>query len=197
MRNKKILFISILLFMIVLSISAVSADDSQNTDFDVVSGDVDVASVNPFTTSGQLTYDIPSEAKNIKSADLYVNVYSGSAQNTYGANANVSINTGAGDKQIAAEQLWTEDGSTDGTIYYINDHVNKCYSDYQMYYDITDSVKGLNGSSVSIKVDTFKMDEKQFDGRIKLIALVLAYDDGDNDTIAYWVDSTQNGQKQI
>ena len=181
--------------MIVLSISAVSADDSQNTDFDVVSGDVDVASVNPFTTSGQLTYDIPSEAKNIKSADLYVNVYSGSAQNTYGANANVSINTGAGDKQIAAEQLWTEDGSTDGTIYYINDHVNKCYSDYQMYYDITDSVKGLNGSSVSIKVDTFKMDEKQFDGRIKLIALVLAYDDGDNDTIAYWVDSTQKWTK--
>ncbi|WP_298501607.1 DUF3344 domain-containing protein [uncultured Methanobrevibacter sp.] len=181
--------------MIVFSLGAVSADDLQSTDSDVVSGDVDVATANPWTTSGQLTYDVPSDAKEIKHADLYVNVYAGSAKNTYGANANVSINTTAGEKQIASEQLWIEDGSADGTIYTVNDHINKCYSDYQMYYDLTDTFKGLNGSSVVIKVDTFSMENKSFDGRIKLIALILAYDDGDNDTISYWVDSTQKWTK--
>ena len=183
------------MFMIVFSITAVSADDSQNTDFDVVSGDVDVATANPWSNSGSLNYDVPSDAKEIKHADLYVNVYAGSAKTTYGANANVSITTPNGEQQIASEQLWSEDGSSDGTVYVVNDHVNKCYSDFQMYYDLTETFKGLNGSSISIKVDTFKMENKSFDGRIKLIALVLAYDDGDSDTISYWVDSTQRWTK--
>ena len=178
MRNKSLVLLFALIFMIVFSLSAVSADDLQSTDSGTVSGDVNVTAVNPWSTSGELTYDVPAEAKEIKSADLYVNVYSGSAQNTYGANANVSINTASGEKQIASEQLWIEDGSADGTIYTVNDHINKCYSDYQMYYDLTDTFKGLNGSSVTIKVDTFKMENKSFDGRIKLMALILAYDDG-------------------
>ena len=195
MRNKSFIFLFVLIFMVVFSLSAVSADDLQSIDSGEVSGDVDVATVNPWNTSGELTYEIPSEAKDIKSANLYVNVYAGSAKNTHGAIANVSLNTTSGDKQIATEQLWIEDGSTDGTIYTVNNHTNKCYSDYQMYYDLTDSLKGLNGSSITIKVDTFKMDNKTFDGRIKLIALVLAYDDGDNDKITYWLDSTQKWTK--
>ena len=92
--------------MVVFSLSAVSADDLQSIDSGEVSGDVDVATVNPWNTSGELTYEIPSEAKDIKSANLYVNVYAGSAKNTHGAIANVSLNTTSGDKQIATEQLW-------------------------------------------------------------------------------------------
>ncbi|MEE0902834.1 MAG: DUF3344 domain-containing protein [Methanobrevibacter sp.] len=180
--------------MMVFSLSAVSADDLQTTDSGQVSGDVDVATVNPWATSGELTYDIPADA-DIKSADVYVNVYGGSAKNTHGANANVSLKTVNGENQIASEELWIEDGTTDGTIYTVNNHTDKCYSDYQMHYDITDSIKGLNGSSIVLKVDTFKMDNKTFDGRIKLIALVLAYDDGDSDVINYWVDSTQKWTK--
>ena len=180
--------------MMVFSLSAVSADDLQTTDSGQVSGDVDVATVNPWATSGELTYDIPADA-DIKSADVYVNVYGGSAKNTHGANANVSLKTVNGENQIASEELWIEDGTTDGTIYTVNNHTDKCYSDYQMHYDITDSIKGLNGSSIVLKVDTFKMENKTFDGRIKLIALVLAYDDGDSDVINYWVDSTQKWTK--
>ena len=180
--------------MVVFSLSAVSADDFQSTDSGQVSGDVDVVSVNPGTTSGELTYAIPSDA-NIQKADVYVNVYSGSAKNTHGANANVSLKTDNGENQIASEKLWIEDGSTDGTIYKVNDHINKCYSDYQMYYDITDAVKGLNGTSVAIKVDTFKLDNYSFDGRIKLIALIVAYDDGDQDVVNYYIDSSQRWTK--
>ena len=195
MRNKSLIFLFVLIFMVVFSLSAVSADDLQSTDSGEVSGDVDVVTINPWNTSGELTYEIPSEAKEIKSAELYVNVYAGSAKNTHGSIANVSLNTVNGEKQIATEQLWIEDGSTDGTIYVVNNHTNKCYSDYQMNYDLTDYLKGLNGSSISIKVDTFKMENKTFDGRIKLIALILAYDDGDNDKINYWIDSTQKWTK--
>lgn len=64
--------------MIVFSLGSVCADDSINATGEV-SGDVDIATANPGSVSGELTYEIPSDA-NIKSADLYVNVYSGSAK---------------------------------------------------------------------------------------------------------------------
>lgn len=189
MKTKSLIFLVILTFMIVFSLGSVCADDSINATGEV-SGDVDIATANPGSVSGELTYEIPSDA-NIKSADLYVNVYSGSAKNTHGANANVSIKTANGEKQLASEQLWIEEGSADGTIYTVNNHTDKCYSDYQMHYDITNELNGINSSSIVIKVDTFKMENKSFDGRIKLIALILAYDDGDNDKITYWINPTQ------
>ena len=205
MRNKKILFISILLFMIVLSIGAISAQDADDAiassgdeiavgDSEPVSGSVsggvDVVTENPWGTSGELSYDIPSDAKTIKSADVYVNVYSGSSKNTHGANANVTITAGNAEKTYN-ESLWTEDASADGTVYIVNDHTTKCYSDYMVHYNVTGLVNGLNGTKLTIKVDTFKMENKTFDGRIKLIGLVLAYDDGDDDVINYLVDDNQ------
>ena len=206
MGNKKILFISIFIFMIVLSIGAVSAadaddaiassdddaviGDSQATSSGSVSGGVDVVTENPWKTSGELSYDIPADAKTIKSADVYVNVYSGSAANTWGADANVSFTTDNG-KTVKSETLWTEEGSKDGTVYTVNDHTTKCYSDYMVHYDITDLLTGLNGTSLKINVDTFQMENKSFDGKIKLIALVLAYDDGDDDNISYWINDNQ------
>ncbi len=204
--NKKILFISIFIFMIVLSIGAVSAQDADDavasTNDDTVledsepasgtvSGGVDVVTENPGKTSGELTYDIPADAKTIKSADVYVNVYSGSANTDRGANANITITTENGEPVKYFEELKCDQGSTDGKVYTVNDHTTKCYSDYMIHYDITSLLDGLNGTSLKINVDTFKMENKTFDGRIKLIALVLAYDDGDEDRIDYLVDASQ------
>ena len=169
MKSKSYIFLFVLVFMIVFSLSAVSADDLQTTNSGEVSGDVDVVATNPWATSGELKYDIPAEA-DIKSADVYVNVYAGSSANTYGAIANVSLKTTDGENQIASEELWTEHESANGTVYPINDHTDKCVADYQMRYDITDSLKGLNGSSIAIKVDTFQMPDKTFDAKISLIA---------------------------
>ncbi|WP_407424168.1 DUF3344 domain-containing protein [Methanobrevibacter sp.] len=201
MGNKKILFIAILLFMVVLSIGAISAEDVDDAivssgDNDVlgnsesVSGGVDVVTENPWNTSGELSYDIPSDAKSIKSADVYVNVYAGSANNNYGANANITITTDNNSVEYP-ESLWIEEGSADGTVYPVNDHTTKCYSDYMIHYDVTDMLDGLNGTNLKINVDTFEMEGKQFDGRIKLIALILAYDDGDDDSISYWINDDQ------
>jgi len=204
--NKKILFISIFIFMIVLSIGAVSAQDADDavasTNDDTVledsepasgtvSGGVDVVTENPGKTSGELTYDIPADAETIKSADVYVNVYSGSANTDRGANANITITTENGEPVKYFEELKCDQGSTDGKVYTVNDHTTKCYSDYMIHYDITSLLEGLNGTSLKINVDTFKMENKTFDGRIKLIALVLAYDDGDEDKIDYLVDASQ------
>lgn len=192
--------------MIVLSIGAVSAQDADDavasTSDDVVleevgsvtsgtaSGGVDVVTENPWNTSGELSYDIPSDAKTIKSADVYVNVYSGSAKNTHGADANITITTANGENKYSAS-LWIEEGSTDGTVYPVNNHTTKCYSDYMIHYNVTNLLKGLNGTNLKIKADTFKMDNKSFDGRIKLLGLVLAYDDGDDDIINYWINDNQ------
>ena len=201
MKNKSLIFSIFLVFIIVLSVSAISAQDVDNAistsgdetvigDSEQVSGDVDVATENPWSTSGELSYDIPADAKTIKSADVYVNVYSGSAQNTYGANANISISTANGNASYS-ESLWTEDGSADGTVYTVNNHTTKCYSDFMVHYDVTSLIQGLNGTNLKIKVDTFKMENKSFDGRIKFMGLVLAYDDGDDDVINYLVDDNQ------
>ena len=61
--------------------------------------------------------------------------------------------------------------STDGTVYVVNDHTTKCYSDYMIHYNVKDLLQGLNGTDLKINVDTFKMENKTFDGRIKLIAV--------------------------
>ena len=206
MRNKKIVFISILLFMVVLSIGAISAEDVDDAiassgnepvlgDSNTVSGGVDVVTENPWNTSGELSYEIPSDATTIKSADVYVNVYSGSASNSYGANANITIATESNTTKYF-ESLWIGEGSTDGTVYIVNDHTTKCYSDYMIHYDITSMVDGLSGTNLAINVDTFEMDGKQFDGKIKLIALILGYDDGDYDSISYWINDDQLWTKQ-
>ena len=223
MKSKSLIFSIFLVFIVVLGLSIVSAADSDDTVLadgepmtglpndasGTVSGGVDVVTVNPgpkstssndTSHSGELTYEIPSNAKDIKSATVYVNVYSANAINESGLNANTSIVTSNGEQLLGSEKLWTAGGSTDGKIYTVNDHAYKCYSDYQIKYDVTNILKGLNGTSLTLKVTTFKLANGtvegnttyyKFDGRIKLIALVLAYDDGDDDKINYWVNAGQ------
>lgn len=192
--NRKILSSLVFVFIIVLSITAVSAEDGNNItvsdNSNTVSGGVDMVTENPWATSGELNYYIPADAKEIKSADVYVNVYGGSAANTHGANANISITT-QNAKTDYTETLWIEEGTTDATVYTVNNHTTKSYSDYMIHYDATDLMKGLNGSSIKINVDTFQLENKTFDGRIKLIGLVVGYDDGDGDVIKYWINDDQ------
>ena len=107
MKNKS-LFSIFLVLIIAFSVSAISAQDvnediigDSQTATGSVSGGVDVVTENPWTTSGELSYEIPSDAKTIKSADVYVNVYSGSAKNTHGANANITVTTNNGETKYA------------------------------------------------------------------------------------------------
>ena len=205
--NKKFLVISIFILMIVLSIGAVSADDaddaiasnndnvvledSQSTISGSVSGGVDVVTVSPDATTGELSYDVPNDAKTIKSADVYVNIYGATTDDRYGANVNTTIKTDKGDTKYNESLCHVNNEEDHSIVHDVNDHVTKVYLNYMIHYNVKDLMTGLNGSKITINVDSFKMDGKDFDGRIKLIALVLAYDDDSDKTISYWVNDNQ------
>lgn len=160
----------------------------------LVSGGVELSFVNPWRTSGELTYDIPEGVK-IKNATLVINVYSGSATPTYGAMCHVLIQHDDGDDDLA-DSLTCDDGSTDGTVYTVLSNITKCYSDYQIIYDLTNSMQDQDGTTVKIMVETLRKEGYNFDGRIKLIALVVVYDGGDDDSFTYWLDTTQRWTKE-
>ncbi len=133
---------------------------------------------------------IPS-VDDIAWARLYVSVYSGNMQNNYGGTATVSFD-GAGDGTswivVGAETLDTPGGYTypgeggTGPIT-VNDHCNRVTSDYLMWYNVTSLIASQTPKA---RVVTGKTDGS-FDGRIKMITLVVAYNDGDTDEVYYWV----------
>lgn len=107
-----------------------------------VSGDCDLVSTNPWQTSGELKYTVPGEAKEITSAKVIVNIYSGSGAPTYALYSNTTLQTKNGQVELGYEDLQYPDNlAGDECVYSINDHTTKQYSDYQMIYDITNNVK--------------------------------------------------------
>ena len=174
----------------------VISDDIPLVEEGVVSGGVDLTVTHPWGPTdnvngnrGGITYLIPSQATDIKFAYVYVNIYAGSAQSTYDSIANTTITTDNGVLNYS-EYLWYPSGVTDGTRFVVNDHIDKVYSDYMIFYNITDIVQGLNGTSLSVDVLSFP-GNKNFDGRIKLVSLILAYDDEDDDEVYYWFNAGQ------
>lgn len=182
--------------------------NDRTTDFGIASGGVDVVDSNPWDAEkiryeenvtingvqktvkregyyGYLSYDVP-ENVTIKSSILYANVYSGSAQPSYAVGAKFTING----ESFANETLFIDQGSIDGEIYTLNNYTTKVYSDYEMRYDITDKIQSLRGTTVNFTILSHDLRaelQKNFDGRIKWLALVTVYDDGDDDEIYYWI----------
>ena len=195
MKNKyKFFLVSLILITLLLSLSAVSAENLTTVAQGSVSGGVDVVTTGPMASgekSVELSYDVPEDVVDVQYAGLFVNVYSGSANTNYGAQSNISMTSNGETSQIASENLVSTEGSADGTVYTINDHTTKCYSDYQMIYNITNQVQSAAGQ-LKINVTNTAIEGYEFDGRIKLIGLVFAYNDGDNDKFDYWVDSGQS-----
>jgi hypothetical protein len=72
-----------------------------------------------------------------------------------------------------------EPGPGNGTEW-VNDHCVRVTSDYLMWYDVTDLVQPES----NVWVKSWNI---YFDGRIVVVTLVVAYNDGDSDTIRYWV----------
>lgn len=152
----------------------------------VVSGDVYVNSFVGIANEQDVTktFTLPDYTK-IKWARLYTGVYCGNMQKNYEVKTKVEFDGGNG------KQTWTEDLNVpysfpydDGTgAVWVNDHCNRVTSDYLMWYDVTDYItKG----TVTAHVETDLLPNT-FDGRIKIITLIVAYDDGDNDEVYYWV----------
>jgi PKD repeat protein len=148
-----------------------------------VSGDLYVSSPHTYATGVTEvteTFTLPAAAVgNIQWAKLYVNTYSGSAANTYALTSTVKLDgttLGVETMDIASE--------TNGHSYPLNDHVNKVYSDYEAQYDVTAMI---SSASPEVNVKSEAITGKSFDGRIKGVTLVVAYNDGDSDHVKYWV----------
>ncbi len=150
-----------------------------------------MSGASPVTVEQQ--YHLPDYTA-VRWARLYVCVYCGHMENNLAGTATVEFNGGNGYSQIGSESLnvpYTfpgkdynppsgEYGTGPATV---NDHCVRVTSDYLMWYDVTSSITGRD---VLARVSTAYNDQ-QFDGRIKIVTLVVAYDDGDGDSVRYWV----------
>ena len=195
--KRNFLLFLIVLFLILISSGTVFADEVPAMDLvenGTVSGDVDIQCSNPWGTSGTLDYTIPDNVDEIKSVNVIVNSYSGSGAPNYALYSNITLNTSNGFEILGYEDLyWDVSTANDPKVYEVNNHTTKQYSDYQSVFDITDKVKNLSsGEKIKISVVNTKKDGYSFDGRIKLIALVFVYDDGDSDEVTYWLNIGQS-----
>ncbi|MEM2124217.1 MAG: DUF3344 domain-containing protein, partial [Methanolinea sp.] len=159
----------------------------------VVSGGLFIdATPPPFgPTDVDKTFSLPPEDVEIAWARLYVAVYSGHMKNNYEGTVTVSFDgdgDGTFETVLGTENLDTPGGYTypgeegSGTIE-VNDHCTRVTSDYLLWYDVTDLI---SSPTPAARVVTQKVNAS-FDGRIKMLTLVAAYNDGDNDRVSYWV----------
>ncbi|MGF3496211.1 MAG: DUF3344 domain-containing protein, partial [Methanolinea tarda] len=153
------------------------------------------------------TFSLPAEAVgNITWARLYVSAYCGHMQNNYAFSI---TNRFDGNGDGTYETTWAEpatsspyvtipvsfnfmeNGGNDNSAFpghgtgepykMINDHMNRVTSDYFMWYDVTNMI---SSPTVNVNVVT----TGSFDGRIKVISLLVAYDQpGSNTQTLYWV----------
>lgn len=191
--KNKFFFILVALIVGLLTINgafAETADSMPEIDQGTVSGDAELISTNPWSTTGSLEYTIPDGVQEINSAKVIVNIYSGSGNSeTYALHSNTTLNTAGNSKVLGYENLtYVGNQAGDLNVYVINNHTTKQYSDYQMVYDVLGDLKDLGpNSKIKIDVTSTPFEGKAFDGRIKMIGLFIAYNDGDSDSITYWL----------
>lgn len=191
--KNKFFFILVALIVGLLTINgafAETADSMPEIDQGTVSGDAELISTNPWSTTGSLEYTIPDGVQEINSAKVIVNIYSGSGNSeTYALHSNTTLNTAGNSKVLGYENLtYVGNQAGDPNVYVINNHTTKQYSDYQMVYDVLGDLKDLGpNSKIKIDVTNTPFEGKAFDGRIKMIGLFIAYNDGDSDSITYWL----------
>lgn len=140
-------------------------------------------------TTAQKSFTIPDHTE-IQWARLYVVVYCGNMRENYQVAMDVRFD-GDGDssyertwnEHMNSEYSWPGDGGS-GPVELGNG--NRVTSDYLYWYDVT---RDIHGTKVNTEVKTSRPAgyTGTFDGRIKLVALVVAYDDGTMDQIYYQV----------
>jgi len=160
-----------------------------------VSGDLYFSSYQPVPFADQPTsatvrdfdqsFNLPAFT-DVQWAKVYVNVYSGSGSANWPALTTISLDgngDGTYENILGVENMDTESYSADGTVFWLNNHMNRVYSDYETEYDVTSLITSTT-PAVHVKVEKTGAN---FDGRLKAVTLVVAYNDGDSDQVKYWV----------
>lgn len=140
--------------------------------------------------SAHKSFSLPQHTT-IEWARLYVGVYCGHMQKNKVGTTTVNLDTngdGKNDVLLGTEQMnvpYSYPGERGKGPVDLG-HGNRVTSDYLFWYDIKDQITG-NRVGVDVKTAPVSSSEEPIDGRIKFIALVVAYNDGDKDKIYYWV----------
>ena len=160
-----------------------------------VSGDLYLSSPTVWpATEATKTFTLPAAAVgNIQWARVFVNDYSGSGTNNWFVILTTQIDAnGNGVFTDPGETLGVEtcdvQSEMSGHAYPVNDHVMKVYSDYEAWYDVTGLITTTT-PSIHVKAEASTDPRSQgFDGRIKGITLVVAYNDpASTGQTKYWV----------
>ena len=159
-----------------------------------VSGDLYVGAYGGFgsgisyaTNTFNRTFTLPAYT-DIQWARLYTVVYAAGTDNRAGT-ATVRFDGNGTYATLGAETLATA-GDNMANVYPVNDHVNRQYSDYLLWYDVTDRIGSEDPKAEVVATPV----APNFDGRIKELALVVAYNDGDGDQVHYWVNEGHDWQ---
>jgi len=160
----------------------------QEEETGTVSGGLWADAYTGLSTSATKTFSLP-EYTEVRWARLYVVVYSGNMEKNYEGEATVKFDGGTGLRTLGKDLLnvpYSFPGEGGDGAVEVSDHCNRVTSDYMLWYDVTDKIKG---QSLSAQVETAKAPgyTGTFDGRIKAIVLLVAYDDGDTDEVFYQV----------
>lgn len=163
-----------------------------------VSGGLFVDAGFPMSTDASASFLLPAYSA-IQWARLYVVVYCGHMQNNYQAQAEVTFNGGRGASTLATELLnvpYTFPGEGGTGPVRLNDHTNRVTSDYLMWYDVKSHIQDRN---VQARVKTTRPAgySGTFDGRVKALVLVVAYDDGDQDRVVYWINHGHDEDSEL
>jgi len=159
----------------------------QTVNHGIVSGGLYYDAYPGFATTAYKSFSLPPHTT-IEWARLYVGVYCGHMQNNYEGTVTINLDTnadGKADELLATETMnvpYTYPGNG-GTGPVLLGHGTRVTSDYVYWYDIKDR---LTASKIGVDVKTGKVSSS-FDGRIKFIALIVAYNDADGDKVYYWV----------
>ncbi|KAF5438107.1 Serine protease, subtilase family, partial [Candidatus Methanophagaceae archaeon] len=215
-KRAKVLMATAAAFIVVLAFSGIVSADPYcgglpltNVKEGEVSGDLWFEHYSPLTHNhAEESFTLPSYT-DVEWAQLYVAVYCGHMQKNYAGRANITFNgfqlggTTDGLSSEAFDVCYTYPGKEYTTACergsagyndapgpgtgpeWVNDHCVRVTSDYLMWYNVTDLVQ----PNSNVVVDTWNMEgyTGTFDNRTKVITLVVAYNDGDSDTVHYWV----------
>ncbi|WP_292395686.1 DUF3344 domain-containing protein [Methanoculleus sp. UBA303] len=161
-----------------------------------VSGDLYVGAYEGFssgisytTNTVTQTFTLPAYT-DVQWARLYTVVMASGQDNRTGTATVRFDGNGDGTYDTLGTEALATAGDNTANVYPVNDHVNRQYSDYLLWYDVTDLVGSQSPKAEVVSTPV----ASNFDGRIKEVVLVVAYNDGDSDVVHYWVNDGHDYQ---
>jgi PKD repeat protein len=141
------------------------------------------------TNTFNRTFTLPAYT-DVQWARLYTVVYAAGTDNRTGTATVRFDGNGDGTYDTLGIETLATAGDNTANVYPVNDHVNRQYSDYLLWYDVTDLVGSQSPKAEVVSTPV----AANFDGRIKELVLVVAYNDGDSDVVHYWVNDGHDYQ---